>query len=295
MADLESGRNVDEEEINDFPSVLLSLRSSSLSEPLNPRVRGLGAFNEEPPPRRAISYESHHPQPLEVITPPVQQQQLRDWRNLLPIHLIQRIASAAPPVPMDTISASPSTIEIFYCQICLENQPLNLSIQLLPCQCRFCRDTLCHYYETLIQDGQVNSFHCPSCQTEISSSLLQQIISPQSFLKYLRFVKMKTYAGYRECPFCQHPMIGSDETTIICDHCHESYCYLHSNAHQGMKCEEYLKLQKENEKKNKKIIQRLSRRCPSCGCHTEKNGGCNHMTCRACGEVRLKMTTLLLS
>jgi hypothetical protein len=306
MADLESGllseargRNDDGGDGDDLPLVLLSLRSSSLSEPLSSRGGGGDLL---PLPRRAVSYESQNLRRQQI--PPQQQPTdnslQRNWRNLLPIHLIRRISfprsATGPPSPSPSSSsttaaaAAPpsSTIEIFYCPICLENQPTSLSIELSPCHCHFCHESLQRYYETLILEGHVSSFHCPSCSTDISSNQIQQIISPQIFSKYLRFVTMKEHAGYRECPSCHHPTIGSNEQiTIICEQCHESFCYLHSNAHQGRTCQQYLLSQKGIESKNQKLIKRMSRRCPSCGCHTEKNGGCNHMTCRACGEVCL--------
>jgi hypothetical protein len=278
MSDLEQGVAIGEE---DLPSQLLSL-SSSLSEPLN----------NNPPssrPRRTMSYDSHelrNPSTPAGNIAPIESRENRNWRDLLPLPLFRRITS---------ISAvgAPSSTEVFYCEICLENHPVTEATQFLGCQCRFCHFSLQTYFESQIREGYIE-FFCPSCVTQVTEHEIQKIVSAEMYSKYSRFLEMKSNPSYRECPNCGHASIGSmDQLNMTCSECSESFCFLHSNAHPGRTCQQYMRAQRNIDAQNRATIKRMSRKCPSCGCDTEKSGGCNHMTCRACGEVSLLFLTLL--
>ena len=39
----------------------------------------------------------------------------------------------------------------------------------------------------------------------------------------------------------------------------------------------------KNEEETKKWLEENTKRCPNCGANINKNGGCNHMTCKNCG------------
>jgi hypothetical protein len=262
----------------DLPSQLLSLKSSSLSEPLY-----------TPPPssnssrsRRTVSYDDSYqlrnPPLLGAGAPAIEPSDHRGWRDLLPLPLLRRITSTSS-------TAQGTTIEVFYCDICLENHPVTESIRFIGCQCRFCRSSLKTFYESQIRDGLIQ-FFCPTCHTQVTEQEIQTIVSSEMYSKYLRFLEMKSNPSYRECPKCGQATIGSiDHLNITCTQCSESFCFLHSNAHPGRTCQQYMRAQRKIESQNRATIKRMSRKCPSCGCDTEKSGGCNHMTCRACGEV----------
>jgi len=68
---------------------------------------------------------------------------------------------------------------------------------------------------------------------------------------------------------------------MTCTNCKKVYCFFHSNAHEGKSCKEYTKEQRKNDD-SEQTIQRTTKPCPKCKAPTEKNGGCNHMTCVHC-------------
>uniref|UniRef100_A0A7S2UYE8 RING-type domain-containing protein n=1 Tax=Fibrocapsa japonica TaxID=94617 RepID=A0A7S2UYE8_9STRA len=95
---------------------------------------------------------------------------------------------------------------------------------------------------------------------------------------------MKNNKDYRECPKCQHLQIGSlERPQMCCVQCGQAYCFLHANAHdENTSCKEYAAQLASQDKPSEKIIAKISKKCPNCGADTEKNGGCNHMTCSKC-------------
>ncbi|CAN0087924.1 unnamed protein product, partial [Heterosigma akashiwo] len=68
---------------------------------------------------------------------------------------------------------------------------------------------------------------------------------------------------------------------MTCTSCQRTYCFYHSNAHEGSDCTRYeLKLTKESAAL--RVDNQLTKPCPSCGAATIKGGGCNQMKCAYC-------------
>ena len=80
---------------------------------------------------------------------------------------------------------------------------------------------------------------------------------------------------------------------FTCAHCNARFCTVHEGAyHAGESCEEYeyrTSGQKERDERAKEIqasedaLGKLSKRCPNVKCNSpiQKNGGCNHITCKS--------------
>jgi hypothetical protein len=181
------------------------------------------------------------------------------------------------------------SLEVFYCSICLSNCNISEAISAQSCGkhkfCQVCTDTyLCSH----IVDGEL-IFKCPECVSVFGEEEVKRIVSPDMFVRYLRFKQIKENPKYRECPKCFNSFITDNEkqSEIMCTECGVSYCSLHSLAHVGITCKEYLRKQQTEQKSSTNLINRVSRPCPTCACDTEKAGGCNHMSCRQCGEVSI--------
>jgi len=72
-------------------------------------------------------------------------------------------------------------------------------------------------------------------------------------------------------------MVCRSET---CDH---EFCFIHQNQHtKEITCAHYEAKTRLEEKKNKAWESANTKKCPKCGVATEKNQGCNHMTCYVC-------------
>eukprot|EP00746_Dinoflagellata_sp_MGD_P124241 gnl/MRDRNA2_/MRDRNA2_58828_c0_seq1.p1 gnl/MRDRNA2_/MRDRNA2_58828_c0~~gnl/MRDRNA2_/MRDRNA2_58828_c0_seq1.p1 ORF type:complete len:607 (-),score=63.05 gnl/MRDRNA2_/MRDRNA2_58828_c0_seq1:167-1951(-) len=145
---------------------------------------------------------------------------------------------------------------------------------------------------------------------------------PKTLERFWKFRSMKTNAQLRECPNCGKlcaPELKAAKTThmqqdginpiefltgahegmqnapdlemskrhhvvpeMTCPRCKAEFCYYHSWAHKGIRsCTSY-------EKSERAALGRVHawirgfKQCPSCHSLTQKNGGCNHMTCAVC-------------
>merc|ERR1719272_156168 len=97
---------------------------------------------------------------------------------------------------------------------------------------------------------------------------------------------MKDDPTMRECPgcatFCPRVLDAEGRTVaeMVCRSCSAEFCYYHSNAHVGRPCNEY-----EHDITQQDMQAMTGTQvCPSCGIRTDKDGGCNHMTCKKCGQ-----------
>jgi hypothetical protein len=198
---------------------------------------------------------------------------------IIPPNLVRHISRTQPVVT-------------FYCSICLENHPLEEIFAISSCQQkhRFCASSLKSFATCQINDG-ILEYRCPlsseGCNGLIAENELQVLLDAEVFEKYSRFKAMKQNTNYRECPKCATPVVGNPQSShMVCISCQEQFCFFHSNAHPGRTCEDYNASQARSEMQSKALIKSLTVPCPNCHIETEKSGGCNHMTCRQCGQVR---------
>ena len=203
--------------------------------------------------------------------------------------------------------------EEFSCPICLCNETVAHSFTL-SCGHRFCRDCLSGYVASRIADGQLE-MTCPdlnssapvgqaapapaadgegegdtdSCPQPIERPVLLFLSTSETREKFERFSAMRQNALLRECPRAGCGALveptknwrGVVAADMTCGDCGEAFCYYHSNAHPGQTCRAYEQAKRDEERAARAAIARLTKPCPKCGTPTEKNNGCNHMTCMA--------------
>lgn len=68
---------------------------------------------------------------------------------------------------------------------------------------------------------------------------------------------------------------------MTCHQCGHTFCYTHSNAHPGETCRAYELRTRAVEREAQAAISSRAKPCPKCRTPTEKDNGCNHMTCTA--------------
>ncbi|CAG8577037.1 4875_t:CDS:2 [Gigaspora margarita] len=91
-----------------------------------------------------------------------------------------------------------------------------------------------------------------------------------------------------QCPFegCKKVIEHNDVKRIANQElfersCGEKSCYTHDVPwHENMSCAQYEEKSKESEAATNHYLMKHTKPCPKCGTHIEKNGGCNHMTCK---------------
>lgn len=72
---------------------------------------------------------------------------------------------------------------------------------------------------------------------------------------------------------------------MTCMSCGTEFCFHHANAHPpGVSCRAFASRTRKDERLSKKTVKRISKPCPNRACRapTEKNGGCNHISCSRC-------------
>jgi len=209
----------------------------------------------------------------------------------------------------------------FMCEICCEEGP-DLETYAMRCGHRFCVDCYRHYLAQKIkEEGEAARIECPgdNCHRIVDSKslellladdnpLLQRYATPLSeterkmtdsyaYHRY-RTLLTRTYVddkdNLRWCPApnCEYAVDCAVKArdlrrivpTVRCN-CKHEFCFGCSlNDHQPTPCtlvKMWLK-KCEDDSETANWISANTKECSKCMSTIEKNGGCNHMTCRKC-------------
>ncbi|CAF1276620.1 unnamed protein product [Rotaria sordida] len=198
------------------------------------------------------------------------------------------------------------------CPICLEEKSGKNCLQFEKCHhyaCLLCLKSHANEYLSNIQQNK--SINCYECDSPLYQSELRRIFSDDKlFLKYQQRLLEQT-VDMVWCPRCHHGIIcipsesisGNHQSFVECFYCRFIFCRRCKQSwHPQIQCpkDEILQNIKQNsnsdqsklnkielkqlllEIENIQIIEQCTKPCPSCGVRIEKNGGCQHMHCRAC-------------
>jgi len=178
----------------------------------------------------------------------------------------------------------------FFCDICLEYNPIKKKTLLGSCGHFYCRDCLKRHWLYKINNGDVIQLNCvePSCDKEVMEEAVLALCDDEAVEKFRKFrtarliqhqnglVKFCTKLG------CEGFAQGSKlRPKATCQTCGFVYCWSCNQPWHGWldRCKHdknALKLYKSF--KRGKNIQS----CPKCHAQIWKNEGCKHMTCQMC-------------
>ena len=177
----------------------------------------------------------------------------------------------------------------FTCNICGENYKINSNniTKYELCGDEYCNHCWFSYLRSKIEEGYVNKIKCMNyqCKEILSDQFIRKVINSDKKLveKYEKFLIKNEILNSKNKKFC--PVKGCDSygekignnKYVTCQKGHK-FCYNCLKDWHGKKpCEkneeEYFQIWKKG-----KIIKQ----CPNCKMWTEKNEGCNHMTCAEC-------------
>jgi ariadne-1 len=188
------------------------------------------------------------------------------------------------------------------CLICCSDEEDDMFC--LQCQHRFCQNCWKNYIiNQIVNEGQAQTIVCPDYQCEIlvNDELIQKILDQNQFVKHIYDkIILNSYVDHnpraRWCPGqnCGHIINATSLTSaynyaqlITCHHCQTSFCFQCAQPwHDPIKC---ILLSQWTRKllDDSQIVIWLkanTKSCPKCQVSIEKNGGCNHMTCRNCAH-----------
>uniref|UniRef100_A0A6B2LFL4 RBR-type E3 ubiquitin transferase n=1 Tax=Arcella intermedia TaxID=1963864 RepID=A0A6B2LFL4_9EUKA len=183
------------------------------------------------------------------------------------------------------------------CPICFNDYPISNICVLDSCFHRFCKECIEEWIKTKVNDKEVTVITCPDnrCLKQITYNEVCSILTDKNLLaKYEKFTlekSLETIPDLRWCPRpgCGNAMIGGKKTLMMrCTNPSCLFCFCFNckeEWHADATCTQYQQWKKDNASgtdRAKLWIQQHTKACPSCHVAIEKNGGCNHMTCRGC-------------
>ncbi|THY45115.1 translation initiation factor-like protein eif-2b epsilon subunit [Aureobasidium pullulans] len=190
-------------------------------------------------------------------------------------------------------------IDGFVCDICCDDTP-GLQTFAMKCGHRFCVDCYRQYLAQKIKDeGEAARIRCPGeqCNNIVDSKSLELLVTQDLKDRYQELLT-RTYVDDKdnlrwcpapncvyavECPVKQKEL-NKIVPTVHCD-CGHNFCFgCQLNDHQPTPCVLVKLWMKkcEDDSETANWISANTKECPKCNSTIEKNGGCNHMTCRKC-------------
>ena len=190
------------------------------------------------------------------------------------------------------IACSSQDANLPSCAICWESLPEDAfwKVQECPESHSHCRDCMRHHYISQIEAAEPISCPFPQCRASPSDREVKALVPAAIFQKYLNLLVIaivRNNPDYRWCPIpiCSRAVkIDPSAPSVTCPNCGFTFCHNCSlPAHGASPCQFILtETQKEVAKWCLEVGSSAVKACPSCNMLTEKNDGCNHMTCRSC-------------
>ncbi|KAF4126061.1 ariadne-1 [Geosmithia morbida] len=187
----------------------------------------------------------------------------------------------------------------FVCDICCEDGE-DLKTFAMKCGHRYCVDCYRQYLQQKIRsEGEAARIQCPSdgCGRILDSRSLDLLVTADLVDRYHELLN-RTYVEdkdvFKWCPAPDCPnavecgvkstSLGKVVPTVEC-RCGERFCFGCPNSdHQPAPCELVKRWLRKcaDDSETANWISANTKECPRCQSTIEKNGGCNHMTCRKC-------------
>jgi ariadne-1 len=200
--------------------------------------------------------------------------------------------STAGPPKLETIPG-------FMCDICCEDG-VGLQSFAIKCGHRYCVNCYRQYLNQKIkEEGEAARIQCPQdgCNRIIDSRSLDVLVTADLQQRYhdlltRTYVEDKEYLKWCPAPDCENAIecgvrkkdLDKVVPTVACD-CKYRFCFGCILAdHQPAPCDLVKKWLKKcaDDSETANWIAANTKECPKCNSTIEKNGGCNHMTCRKC-------------
>ena len=178
--------------------------------------------------------------------------------------------------------------EILHCGLCEDEISKNeIETIKLPCNHNFCKICWIEYLKEKITNSIVDNLTCMqhNCKTKLNDDFVKNILEDDKDLldKYIKFKKNLEIVNNPNKKFCPYPNCDGyaeekdNNKYVTCSNGHKFCFKCMKNWHGNKDCDEEIDKDFILWKKNTLIKQ-----CPNCKMWTEKNEGCNHMTCVQC-------------
>ena len=170
-----------------------------------------------------------------------------------------------------------------FCLICDSNSEFIEKIHL-NCHHIYCHECWFIYLKGKIENNKLFEVKCMNyeCNEKLSNEFIMQYIESDEELikKYLKFKNRIELMKRKDIKFCPFPdcegfsKINNNSNYCKCNFGHEFCLKCNNKWHKNTKC--------KNLNEEFKNYEYDCKRCPNCKIWTQKNEGCNHMTCIEC-------------
>lgn len=181
---------------------------------------------------------------------------------------------------------------ILDCLICVEQHEAK-DCTALSCKHVICNNCWSHYLTMNINEGSVDNLLCPctGCKVIVPGEVVKNIVDESVYSKYLKFQTHSFVENSTSATWCPAVNCGNVITAdmikgkVVQCSCSYRFCVTcHEEAHAPATCEQvknWLSKSKDDSETTH-WVGANTKDCPRCNVAVEKNGGCNHMTCRQC-------------
>ncbi|XP_058757062.1 E3 ubiquitin-protein ligase RSL1-like [Vicia villosa] len=183
------------------------------------------------------------------------------------------------------------------CGICFDSVTVSKIFTNTSCNHPFCTRCISKYVKLQRKD-KVVKLYCPDpqCSLKLKPQHLQSILPKELIVEWESAIyessislRKKIYCPYKNCSV----MLVNDGEEVVtsceCPSCHRLFCaQCKVPWHADMSCRRFQKSTKGQHEKelDEKFIELAKRKkwqkCPKCSMHVQRNGGCEHISCR-CG------------
>ena len=173
------------------------------------------------------------------------------------------------------------------CPICYEDKDLNVFYQKLPCEHIFCQTCLVSYLNENLKSNTILRIPCPfvKCPYLLLDNDIKNLLDVQSYHNYFRLKDIQIVNNdltLRWCvrPGCEKYIKGNEQQPHLICECGQEHCFnCREPWHPSQTCEEII-----NKDFQALCNVREVKKCPKCATRIEKDGGCNHITCKICSH-----------
>eukprot|EP00211_Chloroparvula_japonica_P003345 CAMPEP_0119146162 /NCGR_PEP_ID=MMETSP1310-20130426/38487_1 /TAXON_ID=464262 /ORGANISM="Genus nov. species nov., Strain RCC2339" /LENGTH=523 /DNA_ID=CAMNT_0007138029 /DNA_START=60 /DNA_END=1632 /DNA_ORIENTATION=- len=201
---------------------------------------------------------------------------------------------------MDIVAEEDNGAEIT-CPICWDDCKVS-QMKSMGCGHLHCKGCLQDHVGTLISNGQVKDIRCPdpNCEIEVTPDIIKAVVDMNLYRKYVDFSVLQDlrenpnarWCPVKECSMavvCDPDVIAKD-CKVVCPACKFVYCFhcrrmYHGHSRDEEACPEPALAEDDPDAKFFQYIKNKEtavKPCPRCKMSTEKNDGCNTMTCPSC-------------
>eukprot|EP00123_Amoebidium_parasiticum_P016904 comp23632_c1_seq1/m.40282 comp23632_c1_seq1/g.40282 ORF comp23632_c1_seq1/g.40282 comp23632_c1_seq1/m.40282 type:complete len:505 (-) comp23632_c1_seq1:315-1829(-) len=181
----------------------------------------------------------------------------------------------------------------YHCEICYDDVPQS-EVYGMGCDHVFCKACWNEYLTTKIMDeGMSQQIACPAtdCSILVDELTVSDLLKDPAVLKKYQYLIAKAFVGVNKhvkwcpAPGCDNAakVVISAPKPITCL-CGNMFCFgCLQQPHDPVKCGMLKKWLKKcaDDSETANWISANTKECPKCQTTIEKNGGCNHMTCRS--------------